>query len=208
METNFNKKLCKHIISRQQKDLFVIFKSFQDKIGGVYNTFFMQNSALDKILQRIDETKKSTVSLSYLFKAISLLEKDALSALELEEQIIQSSKYCKIIGVDFFDENVFMEVLDRKLEDIVTNYNLNANDDYNKLYMILSSLQLSLQSSDDILHALSNQYSFFSNHKDEYITIYNEKYYKIDILNEIIDLYKEAILDEKLKLSNNTNRKC
>ena len=157
--TSFSKKLCKYVISKQQDDLFVIFQHFHDRIANPENnTFFMQNDILDRMLMVVEESKKNNISLTSLYKNINSLEKKIIESLDLENNLIMNAKCSKILGIEYFDEAKFMEVLDSELESIATKYNLNAEDDYNKLYMFLSSLQLNLQSSDDRLNSITNQY--------------------------------------------------
>lgn len=203
---SFNTKLCDYIVSEQQNDLLVIFKQFSDKVSDPEtNIFFLQSDILDKVLTNIKNCSKKTISMSALFKGVSNREKEIISSLNLHYKIAQSAYHCKILGIDLFNEEVFMNVLNKQLENIVTKYNLRAHDDYNKLHKFLSALQLSLQSSDDVLSSLSNQYVFFNEHsiyvqndyEDEFISIYGERYYKIDLLKKLIDSYKKEIIENK-----------
>ena len=199
---SFNTRLCNYIISQQQKDLLVIFEQFSDKVTDPEsNIFFLQNDILDRILNNIKNCTKKTITTTALFKGITNREKEIISSLNLHYKIAQNAYHCKILGIDLFDKEKFMEALNIELNVISTRYNLHANDDYNKLYKFLSSLQLSLQSSDDVLSALSNQYVFFKEHsiytqndnEDEFVSIYGERHYKIDILKKIIEDYKKLI---------------
>lgn len=204
--TSYSTKLCKYVISNQQSDLFAVFENFSDRISNPEdNIFFIQNEILDRILINVEECKKNYITLTGLYKGISKLDKENIRNIELEDKLNHNMQHSKIIGVEYFDEEVFMAVLDEELENIATNYNLNANDDYNKLYMFLSSIQLSLESSDDLLNALANQYTFYNEHskysskecKDEFITIYGKKIYKVDILKKVINNYNTKIKDDK-----------
>jgi hypothetical protein len=115
------------------------------------------------------------------------------------------NKLSQIIDVEYFDEKLFLETVDEELKDISSKYNLNADDDYNKLYKFLCSINLMLQSSDDVLNTLTNQYVFFYEHsnrspkncKDEFISIYKKKIFKIDILINLIEKYKAKIEDKE-----------
>lgn len=198
--------LCNYIVSRQQRDLLVIFEHFSDKVSDPENnTFFIQNEILDKILLNIEECKRTTISRSSFYKGITKSEKEIISSLNLDNKISHNAYHSKILGIEYFDENKFNEILEGELDTIASKYNLHADDDYNKLYKFLSSIQLILQSSDDVLSALSNQYVLYKEHskysngenKDEYITIYGEKHYKIDILDKVIDSYEKAISENK-----------
>jgi len=200
--TSYSVNLCNHIISSQQDDLFVIFENFSDKVSDPENnTFFIQNEILDKILTNIENCKRRFISLNGLFKGITSQEKILISDLEIETKLEHDSHHCKILGVDYFKEDLFMSILNEQLKLILSKYNLNANDDYNKLYKFLSSIKLTLQSSDDVLSSLSNQYVFFGQHTksdknksdEEVIIIYGKKHYKIDILKHLLDEYNAKI---------------
>lgn len=204
--TSYSKNLCIYIISNLQSDLFAIFENFSDRISNPEdNIFFIQNEILDKILTNVEQCKRNQISLTGLYKGISKLDKENIKNIELEEKLNNNAYHSRIIGVEYFDEKEFMEVLDEELENIATSYNLNAHDDYNKLYMFLSSIQLALESSDDLLNALSNQYIFYNEHskysskecKDEFITIYGKKLYKVDILKKVIDNYNNRLKGDK-----------
>lgn len=213
--TNFKTKLCNYIISREQKDLFTVFENFSDKIAEPEdNIFFIQNEILDKILTNVENCKKPSISIQELYKGINKEERESIESIDLDNKLINNARLSKIIGVEYFDEEKFMKVLDNKLEDIATSYNLNAQDDYNKLYMFLSSIQLTLQSSDDILTSLYNQYVFYIEHsnnsskflKDEFISIYGEKHYKIDILKKLLEDYNKEISPKVSKEKNKGTR--
>ena len=199
---SFNTKLCEYIVSEQQKDLLVIFEQFSDKVSDPEtNIFFLQSDILDKVLTNIKNCSKKTISMAALFKGVTNREKEIISSLNLHYKIAQNAYHCKTLGIDLFNEEMFMNVLNKELENIVTKYNLRAHDDYNKLYKFLSALQLSLQSNDDVLSALANQYVFFNEHsiyvkndyEDEFISIYGERYYKIDLLKKLIESYKKEV---------------
>jgi hypothetical protein len=205
---NFKTKMCHYIISSEQSDLLAIFENFSDKISEPEdNIFFIQNEILDKILTNVEHCKKDTISIQEIYKGISKEDKESLRSIDLDNKLIINTQFSKILGIEYFDKDVFMRVLDNKLESIATNYNLNAYDDHNKLYMFLSAIQLSLQSSDDILASLTNQYIFYKEHantsskekKDEFITIYGEKHYKIDILKKLIEEYNTTLNDKQGK---------
>lgn len=205
---SFSLRLCEHIISNQQKDLFIIFENFSDKVSDPENNiFFRQNEILDHILHNIQEHSDPEISFPSLFKGLSREDIDIINSLDIRSKIANNSNYSKILNIDYFDEEIFMNILDNELKNIKSKYNLNANDDYNKLYKFLSSIQLLLQSSYDVLISLTNQYTFFQEHskysnkkcKDEFITIYGEKHYKIDILEKVLDSYRSAIQKNKRK---------
>lgn len=204
--TLYSTDLCKYIISSQQKDLLVIFANFSDKVSDPEsNIFFIQNDILDRILVNVEKSKKRAISISELYKGIDEKEKKYISSLNIDDRLLHDAIKCSIMGLTYFDKDVFMRVLDNELETILTKYNLNSDDDYNKLYKFLSSLKLTLQSSDDMLGSLSNQYVFFkqhsnnceNNYEEEVITIYGVKHYKIDILKDILNSYQEEIEMEK-----------
>lgn len=213
--TTFKTKLCHYIISCEQKDLFAVFENFSDKMGEPEdNIFFIQNEILDKILTNVENCKKSTITIQELYKGVNKEEKESIESIDLENKLVNNTRLSKVLGVEYFDEEKFMKILDNKLEDIATSYNLNAQDDYNKLYMFLSSIQLALQSSDDILTSLYNQYVFYSEHadssskyfKDEFISIYGEKRYKIDILKSLIEDYNKELNPKVVKVKNTGTR--
>lgn len=206
MATNsYSVNLCNHVISSQQDDLFVIFENFSDKVSDPENnTFFIQNEILDKILTNIENCKRRIITLNSLFKGITSQEKVLISDLEIETKLEHDAHHCKILGVEYFKEDLFMGILNGQLLRISNKYNLNANDDYNKLYKFLSSVKLTLQSSDDMLSSLSNQYVFFSQHTksdknkfdEEVIIIYGKKHYKIDILKKLLEEYNVKVNEE------------
>lgn len=211
----YSKSLCNYIISRQQADLLVVFDNFSDKITDPENnSFFVQNEILDKMLTNLAKVKRKTVSLSTLYRGISSFEREIIAPLEIEEKIEHNGSHSVVLGVDYFDEKKFMDTIDTTLETIATKYNLNAGDDYNKLYMFVSSLQMTLEISDDILHTLINLYIFYHEHsnysinelEDEYITIYDEKHYKIDLLKKIIEDYKVLIAEDTPRIFKDTRQ--
>lgn len=210
MAMNFSKELCIYVITKEQNDLFAVFENFSDKISNPEdNIFFIQNEILDRILTNVEECNKPVINNADLYRYINKKDKDNISSIDLDKKLMHNAKYSHIIGVRYFNEEIFKEVLDEKLEKISTSYNLNAQDDYNKIYMFLSSIQLNLDSSDDSLVALANQYNFFKEHynkqsQDEYISIYGEKHYKIDILKELIEEYNDKL--PKLKENKKTKK--
>lgn len=212
----YNKALCNYILSKQQDELLIVFENFCDNISDPENnTFFVQNAIIDKMLDNLSKCKRKTISKEMLYKGISELEMITISSLNLEEQIEHNANHADTLGIDYFDEKKFMNTLDDTLEEIATKYNLNADDDYNKLYMFVSSLQMTLEISDDRVHTLINLYMFYHEHseysinelEDEYITIYDEKYYKFDLLKQIIDSYKLALKQETMNISDKNTSK-
>lgn len=197
-----NTELCNYIISKQQTDLLIIFEKFADKVRNPEsNIFFLQNEVLDKILVNIENCKRSVISSTGLYKGLNEEEKEIIETLDLDRRILHDYKYSKILGIDYFDDEKFIFCLDEHLNKIATKYNLNANDDYNKLYNFLYSLKLNLSTSDDMLATFSNQYTFYKEHSNklskeseqEYISIYGVKYYKFDILKELINDYSKTL---------------
>lgn len=194
--------LCNYIVSSQQKDLFVIFENFSDEVKNPDNNiFFRQNEILDKMLLNIENCKKSVISHAGLYKGISNEEKEIIEDLEVDKRIFHDYKYSKNLGIIYFDKELFLKVLNDELNEISTKYNLNGDDDYNKLYNFLYSIKLNLNSSDDVLLTLSNQYTFYKEHsqycvkenEQEYISIYGNKIYKEKILSDILNKYNNKI---------------
>ena len=199
MSSSYSTSLCKYVVSKEQKDLLVIFENFIDNVSDPEtNVFFVQNEILDKIMTNIENNKKNVISLDELYEGISEKEKRIISGIDINKKIKNNAHISKILGINYFDEEMFMNVLDEELQNILDKYNLKANDDYNKMHKFLSSIKLILQSSDDVLLALKNQYIFFSEHAklsksndEEVITIYGNRHYKIDILKNLIDIYNK-----------------
>ena len=202
----YSTKLCDFLVSNQQKELMGIFSNFSNNVSmPEHNIFFKQNEVLDKMLTNIENCKRSVISDVGLYKGISDKEKEIIRSLDLDNKLINDTANCKILGISYFDQDKFMNVLENALNIISTQYNLNADDDYNKLFKFLSSIKLMLQSSDNMLNTLANQYVLYKEHsgkksKDEFITIYEEKHYKSDIIDQLMEEYIE-ILEEK---KNNT----
>ncbi len=205
----YSTKLCDYLVSNQQKELLDIFDNFSNNVSKPeHNIFFRQNEVLDKMLTNIENCKRNVISNVALYKDISEEEKKIISSLELDNKLINDTANCKILGIDYFDQDKFMSVLDNTLNLISTKYNLNADDDYNKLHKFLSSIKLMLQSSDNMLNTLTNQYVFFKEHsgkkkKDEFIMIYDDKHYKVDIVEDLIQEYLTIINANNCKKETN-----
>ena len=204
----YSTKLCDFVVSNQQKELLDIFDSFSTSVSmPQHNIFFRQNEILDKMLINIEKCKRNIISSAALYKGISEQELKIIKPLDLDNKLLNDTSNCKILGIDYFDQDKFMSILDNALDVISTKYNLNGDDDYNKLHKFLSSIKLMLQSSDNMLNTLANQYALYKEHsgkksKDEFIMIYDHKHYKSDIIDNLVSEYIESIndnLDNKQK---------
>lgn len=208
----YSTKLCDFVISNQQNELLTIFVSFSDNVSmPEHNIFFRQNEVLDKMLTNIKNCKRNVISDVALYKGISEIEKKIISPLDLDNKLLNDTNNCKVLGIEYFDQEKFIDIIDNALNSIYSKYNLNANDDYNKLHKFLSSIKLMLQSSDNVLNTLANQYVLYKEHsgkksKDEFIMIYDQKHYKCDIIDNLIKEYLLS-LNNVVEVKNNSRGK-
>lgn len=208
----YSTKLCDFVISNQQNELLTIFVSFSDNVSmPEHNIFFRQNEVLDKMLTNIKNCKRNVISDVALYKGISEIEKKIISPLDLDNKLLNDTNNCKVLGIEYFDQEKFIDIIDNALNSIYSKYNLNANDDYNKLHKFLSSIKLMLQSSDNVLNTLANQYVLYKEHsgkksKDEFIMIYDQKHYKCDIIDNLIKEYLLS-LNNVVGVKNNSRGK-
>lgn len=218
---SYNKSLCKSIISKEQENLLTVYQTFEDYMSDDDNNpYFIQSEILEVMLDNIEQCKKDKISISELYDNVSKLEKEELQSLNIEAKLKHQEYHCNILGIDYFDEELFLNHLSDEIEEVFDTYNLDGNDDSNKFQLYLRSLQLSCDCSDDVLSTLSNQYIFLKEHykskkddiKDEYITLYGKKIYKFDILKKVMARYQDKLIqinstDIDIDKKNNKSRR-
>jgi len=199
-----DKYLVKYIVARQIDDLVTIVGMFSDNIEDLDdNIYVRQNDILVKILNNINSCKKKKLTLSDMYKNVNEEELELIENLDIDDRIMNNVEYSELLGIDYFDETIFMNLLEDEIWNLSNSYNLRANDDHNKLLEFLNSIKSAIKSSEDILVSLANQYTFYMAHNEdslapEYISLYGNKKYKVELLRGLLNKYNDA-----LKISNN-----
>ena len=202
-EALYNLKLTSYILCKELEDLALVFENFSENISDSDdNVFLKQSIILEKMLANAKKAG-TQITITNLYRGLDELEKALIEPLDIKNKIITNGGYSRFLEIDYFDEKRFMEALDNQLESISTQYNLRADDDYNKLYMFVSSIQMEAQSSDDMLRNLANKYLYYmsnspsgSQEGEETITINGVVRYKYEIFNQILDAYEGLIRDD------------
>lgn len=201
-EALYNLKLTSYIICKELEDLAIVFENFSDNISDDDNVFLKQSQILEKMLSNAKKAGHQT-TINTIYKGLDELEKALIEPLDIKNKIITNGGFSRFLEIDYFDEKRFMEALDNQLEAISTKYNLRADDDYNKLYMFVSSIQLEAQSSDDMLSNLTHKYIYYMSNSSssnqegqETITIHGVVHYKYEIFNQILKAYEDLIKED------------
>ena len=207
-----NKYLLMYIISNQINDLVAVVSVFSDNISDLDdNIYVKQNDILVKMLRNIKKMKKNEISIKSMYLGLSEEEMEIIESLELDVQIAHHEELAEILGIDYLDQEMFMNILDSEIEELSSKYNLRANDDFNKLKEFLSSIRSNLKSSEDKLLTLSNQYQFLLGHgretlSPEYISLHGNKKYKDELLTALLEKYNK-LLRESNKPQTNKSKK-
>ena len=194
-----DKYLAKYIVTKQIDDLVTIVSMFSDNIEDLEdNIYVRQNDILVKMLTNITNNKKKKISFDELYKNINEEERELIENLDIDEKIMSNIEYSELLGIEYFDESVFMSLLESEIWNLSNSYNLRANDDYNKLLEFLNSIKSSIKSSEDKLVSLTNQYTFYMGHSEEslvpeYISLYGNKKYKIELLKGLLEKYNDTL---------------
>ena len=201
----YSKKMCLYVVEKEQNDLIRICEDYSDNVRNPYdNIFFLQNAVLDTIIKNLKSFKKCVVNPTNIYKGLKDNDMCIIKSLNLEEKFDYQQGLCENLDIEYYNHDQFMEILEDNLTTIANKYNLNAGDDYNKLYNYIFALKLTLASSDDALKTLVNQHEFLLEHSpyygkkaDESITLYGKKIYKIDILRQLLGEYVEKTNETK-----------
>ena len=194
-----DKYLAKYIVTKQIDDLVTIVSMFSDNIEDLEdNIYVRQNDILVKMLTNVTNNKKKKITFDELYKNINEEERELIENLDIDEKIMSNIEYSELLGIEYFDESVFMSLLESEIWNLSNSYNLRANDDYNKLLEFLNSIKSSIKSSEDKLVSLTNQYTFYIGHSEEslvpeYISLYGNKKYKIELLKGLLEKYNDTL---------------
>ena len=140
-----SRNLITHIISKQINDLVSVVSMFSDNIGDLEdNLYVRQNDILVKMLKNINSIKKNKIQLSYIYKSITDEEKELIDSLNLDEKIIHNHNLSNQLGVEKFDIEKFIGVLDKEIEIFGVE---GAGKDRNWVQRVLQEKQATIETT-------------------------------------------------------------